>query len=92
MSCLPSLTLSSLRVLLGYAVTAGSRNSREGPPAISDIMRNNTQHCVLRMSDSSVYKRETEGSAVRVEYESVFMRFHNQFAVSYRPKLRRLLL
>jgi hypothetical protein len=45
-------------VLLGYAVTIGSRNSKEGPRDLSDIMRNSTQRCVLRMSDSSVDRRD----------------------------------
>jgi hypothetical protein len=55
---LPFLPLSSLRVLLGYAVTAGSRNSREGPRDLSDVMPNSTRRCVLRMSDSSVDRRD----------------------------------
>jgi hypothetical protein len=45
------------RALLGYAVTTGLRNSKEGSRDFRDVMRNNTQRCVLRMSDSSVYKR-----------------------------------
>jgi hypothetical protein len=48
----------SLRVLLGYAVTIGSRNSKEGPRNLSDVTRNSTQRCVLRMSDSSVDRRD----------------------------------
>jgi hypothetical protein len=50
--------LSLLRVLLGYAVTAGSRNSKEGPCDLSEVMRNSTQRCVLCVSDSSVYRRD----------------------------------
>jgi hypothetical protein len=46
------------RVLLGYAVNTGLRNSKEGPRDLRDVMRKNTQRCVLRMSDSSVYKRD----------------------------------
>jgi hypothetical protein len=46
------------RTLLGYTVTTGLRNSKEGPCDLHGIMRNNTQCCVLRMSDSSVYNRE----------------------------------
>jgi hypothetical protein len=55
---LPSLPLSSLRVLLGYAVTAQSRSSMEGPRDLSDVTRNSTRRCVLRMSDSSFYRRD----------------------------------
>jgi hypothetical protein len=65
---LPSPLFAPHSVLLGYMVTTGSRNSKEGPRDLSDVTRNNTQHCVLRMSDSSVYK--TEGSAAPVEYKS----------------------
>jgi hypothetical protein len=46
--------LPSLRVLLGYAVITWSRNSKEGQRDLSDVTCNNTQRCVLRMSDSSV--------------------------------------
>jgi hypothetical protein len=54
----PPLLIASLRVLLGYAVTAGSRNSREGPRDFSYVRRNSTQRCVLGMSGSSVHKRD----------------------------------
>jgi hypothetical protein len=46
------------RVLLGYEVITWSRNSKEGRRKLSDITRNNTQRYVLRMSDSSVKKRD----------------------------------
>jgi hypothetical protein len=46
------------RMLLGYAITTGLHNSKEGPRDLRDVMCNNTQCCVLRMSDSSVYKRD----------------------------------
>jgi hypothetical protein len=46
------------RVLLGYAVITWSRNSKEGQRDLSDITRNNTQRCVLRVSDSSVDRRD----------------------------------
>jgi hypothetical protein len=55
---LPSPRFASHPVLLGYAVATGSRNSKDGPRNLRDVTRNNTQRCVLRMSDSSVYKRE----------------------------------
>jgi hypothetical protein len=54
----PFIPLAPHRVLLGYAVTTGSRNSKEGPRDLRNVTRNNTQRCVLRMSDSSVYKRD----------------------------------
>jgi hypothetical protein len=56
--CRVLLPLSSLRVLLGYAVTIGSRNSKEGPRYLSDVTRNSTRRCVLCMSDFSVYMRD----------------------------------
>jgi hypothetical protein len=34
----------------------GWRNSKEGPRNLSDVTRNSTWRCVLRMSDSSVYR------------------------------------
>jgi hypothetical protein len=72
---LPSLPLSLLRVLLSYAVTVGSRNSREGPRDLSDVTRSNTQRCVLRRSDFSVYRRDwRQCSSSRVPV--VFMRVH----------------
>jgi hypothetical protein len=43
-------------------------NSKEGPCNLSDAMRNSTRHCVLCMSDSSVYGRDwrqCSSSAVR---------------------------
>jgi hypothetical protein len=46
------------RALLGYAVNTGSRNNKEKPRDIRDVTRNNTQRCVLRMSDSSFYRRD----------------------------------
>jgi hypothetical protein len=54
---LPSPRFVPHRVLLGYAVTTGLRNSKEGPRDLRDVMRNDTQHCVFHMSDSSVYNR-----------------------------------
>jgi hypothetical protein len=48
----------SLRVLLGYAVITWLRNSKEGQHDLSDVRRNNTQRCVLRVSDSSVDRRD----------------------------------
>jgi hypothetical protein len=45
-------------VLLGYAVTIGSRNSKEGQSDLSDVTHNNTQRCVLRVLDSSVDRRD----------------------------------
>jgi hypothetical protein len=48
----------SLRVLLGYAVVTWSRNSTEGWRDLSDVTRNNTQCCLLHMSDSSITKRD----------------------------------
>jgi hypothetical protein len=47
----------------------GWRNSKEGPRNLSDVTRNSTRRCVLRMSDSSVYRRDwrqCSSSAVRV--------------------------
>jgi hypothetical protein len=44
--------------LLGYAVTTGLHNLKEGLCDLRDIMHNSTQRCVLRMTDSSVYKRD----------------------------------
>jgi hypothetical protein len=54
----PYPCFAPLRVLLGYAVTTGLLNSKEGPRDLLDVMRNNTEYCVLRMSESSVYKSE----------------------------------
>jgi hypothetical protein len=96
----PSLTLSSLRVLLGYAVTAGSRNSREGPRDLSDVTLNSTRRCVLRMSDSSVYRRDwrqCSSTRVPVVFVGVQVRVRNRefmtsYRMSYRRELRRLLL
>jgi hypothetical protein len=53
---LPSLP--SFRMLLGYAVITWSRNSKEGQSDLTDVTRNNTQRCVLRVSDSSVDRRD----------------------------------
>jgi hypothetical protein len=50
--------LPSFRVLLGYVVITWSCNSKEGWCDLSNVTRNNTQHCVLRMSDSNVNKRD----------------------------------
>jgi hypothetical protein len=55
---LPSPLFVPHRTLLGYAVNTGSRNTKEGPRDLRDVTRNDTQRCVLRMSDSSVYKRD----------------------------------
>jgi hypothetical protein len=53
--------------LLGYAVNIGLRNSKEELRDLRDVTRNNTQRCVLRTSDSSVYRRDwRQCSAVRV--------------------------
>jgi hypothetical protein len=53
---LPPLPLFCM--LLGYAVITWSRKSKEGRRDLSDVMPNNIQRCVLRMSDSSVDKRD----------------------------------
>jgi hypothetical protein len=50
--------LHSFRVLLGYAIITWSRNSKEGQSDLSDVTRNNTQRCVLRVSDSRVDRRD----------------------------------
>jgi hypothetical protein len=50
--------LPSFRVLLGYEVNTWSRNSKEGQRDLSDVTRNNTRRCVLRVSDSSVDRRD----------------------------------
>jgi hypothetical protein len=50
--------LPSFRMLLGYTVITWSRNSKEGQSDLSDVTRNNTQHCVLHMADSSVDRRD----------------------------------
>jgi hypothetical protein len=55
---LSSPRFATHRVLLGYAVTTRSRNSKEVPRDLSDVTRKNTQRCVLRMSDSSVYNSD----------------------------------
>jgi hypothetical protein len=56
---LPHLASPPLvRVLLGYAAITWSRNSKEGQRDPSDVARNNTQRCVLRVSDSSVDRRD----------------------------------
>jgi hypothetical protein len=55
---LPSPLFTPRRALPGYAVTTGSHNNKEGPRDLSDIARNNTQCCVLRMPDFSIYKRD----------------------------------
>jgi hypothetical protein len=57
-SCRVSPPLPSLHVLLGYVVITWSHNSKEGRCDLSDITRNNTQRCVLRMSDYSVDRRD----------------------------------
>jgi hypothetical protein len=58
---------ASHRTLLGYAVNTGLGNSKGGPRDLRDVTRNSTQRYVLRMSDSSVYKRDrTKCSTVRV--------------------------
>jgi hypothetical protein len=46
-------------VLLGYAVTIGSRNSKEEQSDLRNVNRNNTQSCVLRLSDSRVNRRDS---------------------------------
>jgi hypothetical protein len=92
---LPSPLFAPHCALLGYAVTTGSRNNKEGPRDLSDVTRNNTQRCDLRMSDSSVNKidwRESISSRVPVVFMRVQVRVHNQFAASYRRELRRLFL
>jgi hypothetical protein len=55
---LPPLPSSPLRVLLGYAVITWSRNSKEGVRDLSDVTRNSTRCCVLRVLDSSVDRRD----------------------------------
>jgi hypothetical protein len=44
--------------LPGYAVSIGSRNSKEGQTDLRDVTRNNTQSYVLRVVDSSVDRRD----------------------------------
>jgi hypothetical protein len=39
------------------------RNSKVGPHNLSDVTRNSTQRCALRMSDSSVYRRDWRQSS-----------------------------
>jgi hypothetical protein len=63
--CLVLPPLPSFRVLLGYAVTIGSRNSNEGLRDLSDVTRKSTQRCVLGMSDSSDYR---SNKSTKVEY------------------------
>jgi hypothetical protein len=36
----------------------GWRNSKEGPHNLSDVTRKSTRRCILRMSDSSVHRRD----------------------------------
>jgi hypothetical protein len=50
--------LPSFRVLLSYVIITWSRNSKEGQSDLSDVTCNNTQRCVLRVSDSSVDRRD----------------------------------
>jgi hypothetical protein len=50
--------LPSFRVLLGYAVITWLRNSKEGQSDLSDVTRNSTRRCVLRVLDSSVDSRD----------------------------------
>jgi hypothetical protein len=63
--------LPSFHVLLGYVVITWSRNSKEGRRDLSDVTRNNTQRCVLCMSDSSVDGRDWRqcSSSKVVEYK-----------------------
>jgi hypothetical protein len=49
---------TSLRVLLGYAAITWPRNSEEELRDLSDVTLNSTRRCVLRMSDSGVYRRD----------------------------------
>jgi hypothetical protein len=51
---LPSPRFASHRALLGYAVNTGWRKSQVGSRDFRDVKRNNTQRCVLRMSDFSI--------------------------------------
>jgi hypothetical protein len=44
---LPSPHFAPHHALLGYAINAGSRNSKEGSRDLRDITCNNTQRCVL---------------------------------------------
>jgi hypothetical protein len=55
---LPSPNFPTHHALLGYAVNTGSRDSKEGPRDLRDVTHNNTQRCVLRVSDSSIYRRD----------------------------------
>jgi hypothetical protein len=50
--------LASFCVLLGYAVITWSRNRKEGRCELGDVTRNNTQCCFLRVSDTSIYRRD----------------------------------
>jgi hypothetical protein len=55
-------------VLLGYAVTIGSRNSKEGQSDLSDVKRNYTERCFLRVSDSSVDRRDRRQCSCSISY------------------------
>jgi hypothetical protein len=65
----PSPRFASLCVLLGYAISIGSRNNKERPRNLSNITHNSTRRCFLRMSDSSIDSRDRwqcSSSKVRV--------------------------
>jgi hypothetical protein len=88
---------TSLRVLLGYVVITWSRNSKAGRRDLSDVTRNNTQRCVLRVSDSSVDRRDwrqcSASKVLVVKWStSRLWAVKYEFAVSYRRELRRLFL
>jgi hypothetical protein len=98
--CRVLLPHPSLRVLLGYAVTIWSTNSKEGPRDRSDVTRNSTRRCFLRVLDSSVDRRDwrqCSSSKVRVVRVVKWSTSRGwavkyEFAVSYRRELRWLFL
>jgi hypothetical protein len=76
---LPSPRFTPHRALLGCAVTLDG--ATEGPRDLSDVTCNNTQRYVLRMSDSSVHKRDwrqCSSSRVPVVFMRVQVRVRNE--------------
>jgi hypothetical protein len=65
MQHLASPPFSSLCVLLGYALTIGSHNSKEGPRNLSDVTRNSTG-AAFSAYHIPALTEETEGSAAQV--------------------------
>jgi hypothetical protein len=88
---LPSPSIAPHHELLGCAVTL------DGATVRKDHVTSQTSHATVHGAAFSACRipafiGETEGSTAPLEFESVFMRAHNQFAVSYQRELRRLLL